>query len=154
MNKKSLLGGIIVLLLIAGVIIYFQSKKHTASNSSVNQVDNQQTMTASSSQDTASTTPNQGSTGGMKKLSYGDAIKAYPNRIQFVNCGGNPGTVSVKRNTPVMLDNRDKTKHTIKGGGQSFTIAGYDYAVMYPKTEGTFQLTCDGGGSSILNVEK
>ena len=91
---------------------------------------------------------------GSKKLSYGEAIKKYPFRFQFINCSANPGSMSVKRNTPVMLDNRDKTAHTIKANGQTLRIAGYDYQILYPKIEGESFITCDGGGSGKINVEK
>ena len=76
-------------------------------------------------------------------------------------CHGNPGTISVKRNTAVMLDNRDKVAHTIKANGQTFRIAGYDYALIYPATVTKDNIdltlsnvTCDGGGAAFLNVEK
>ncbi len=91
---------------------------------------------------------------GTKKLSYTEAVKTYKYRYQFVNCSANPGTLSVKRNTPVMLDNRDKKSHTIRVSGQTIAVAALDYQLLYPKTEGTFQMTCDGGGTAVLNVEK
>lgn len=88
------------------------------------------------------------------KLSYGEAIKKYSYRIQFVNCGGNPGSISLKRNLPLMLDNRDAKAHTLKVAGKSYSIKAYDYALAYIGTEGTYNLTCDGGGAASVNIEK
>jgi hypothetical protein len=88
------------------------------------------------------------------KLSYGEAIKKYQYRIQFVNCHGNPGTVSLKRNLPLMLDNRDDKAHTLKVAGKSYYIKAYDYALAYIGSEGTYNLTCDGGGAATVNIEK
>ncbi len=99
----------------------------------------------------ATTTPNTNIT---KKLSYGEAIKAYPYRYQFVNCSANPGTMSVKVNSYVMLDNRDKVAHTIKANGQTFKIAALDYQILRPRIEGDTFITCDGGGSGKINIEK
>ncbi len=100
-------------------------------------------------------------TTGTKKLSYTEAVKTYKFRFQFVKCSGNPGLLSVKRGTPVMLDNRDSKAHTIRANGQSFRIAAYDYAVVYPNiitrdnTDLTISnVTCDGGGAATLNVER
>jgi hypothetical protein len=88
------------------------------------------------------------------KLSYGDAIKAYPERFQFKLCQGTPASIAVKRGTPVMLDNRDATAHTFKANTQTFRIAGYDYAVLYPSVIGNLAVTCDGKTRVMLNVQK
>ncbi|MBL8030286.1 MAG: hypothetical protein JNN11_03490 [Candidatus Doudnabacteria bacterium] len=91
---------------------------------------------------------------GAKKLNYGEAIKKYPFRIQFANCNGSPGSLSLKRNTALMLDNRDSIAHAVKVAGQTYVIKGYDYALAYIGQEGAYNLTCDGGGAASINIEK
>ncbi len=145
--------GIILVLLIA-YFIYAGMQKKNGSNNQTLSSDNSASVTPTPS-------PTEAPATGTKKLSYGDAIKFYKFRFQFVNCNGNPGILSVKRGTPVMLDNRDKVAHTIKANGQSFRIAGLDYAVLYPNiltsnstSAANSNITCDGGGAATLNVEK
>jgi hypothetical protein len=88
------------------------------------------------------------------KLSYGAAIKAYPERFQFTQCHGTPATIAVRKGTPVMLDNRNATAYTIKADTQTFRIAGYGYDVFYPEVLGNLVVTCNGKASVTLNVEK
>lgn len=104
----------------------------------------------------ASTSPEQNGQGssGSAKLSYGDAIKKYKYRIQFSQCHGNPGTIALKVNAPLMLDNRDDKTHTIKVASQTYTIKKYDYALAYISKAGVYNLTCDGGGAASVNIEK
>ena len=94
------------------------------------------------------------SAGSGKKLSYGAAIQAYPERFQFSQCQGRPSVIAVKKGTPVMLDNRNATAYTIKADTQTFVIAGYDYAVFYPQVLGNLVVNCNGKPSVTLNVEK
>jgi len=103
----------------------------------------------------ATSTPTSTPASIAKKLSYGAAIQAYPERFQFRNgCQGTPATIAVRKGTPVMLDNRNATAYTFKADTQSFKIAGYDYAVLYPEVLGNLVVTCNGKASVTLNVEK
>jgi len=154
-NKKTLYiaAGVVVVAIIA-YAIYANNRKADNSANSYNQQTQNQTSAANST--AASASP-----AAPAKLSYGAAINAYKFRFQFSQCHASPGFLSVKINTPVMLDNRDKVAHTIKADGQSVRIAADDYAVIYPKlpTGATANLadsnmTCDGGGAGVLNVEK
>jgi len=154
MNKKQayIVGGIIVVLLVAWAIY---ASRNNSTNQNADQQNNEQ-----SNNSTATTVPT-ATTQTPGKLSYTDAVKKYTNRFQFFKCSGTPGLISVKKGTPVMLDNRDATAHTIKANGQTVRIAGYDYAVIYPtlttkdSTDLTLSnITCDGGGAATLNVEK
>jgi hypothetical protein len=148
-DKKYLYIAIAVVVLAVIAYAVYTSRKNNSSPQS-----NQQT-----SNDQASTTPPTPTNGA--KLSYGDAIKAYPYRFQFSQCHGTPGIISVKKGAAVMLDNRDKLAHTIKANGQTFRIAGDDYAIVHPATVTKdnvdltlSNVTCDGGGAATLNVEK
>lgn len=137
--------GIIVLGLIGWAIYSFNNK----GNNEVVTTDNQ-TVQDKIPVDATSTPP----TGSQTRLSYGDAIKAYPYRFQFSNCSGNPGTLAVKKGSVVMLDNRDAVSHTIKADKQTFKIAAYDYALLHTSALSNTNITCDGGGAAVLNVQK
>lgn len=92
-----------------------------------------------------------------KPLSYSEAISAYKYRIQFVKCQpytNSPGVYSLTltKNTPIMLDNRDAVVRTIGVQGKTYRISGYDYAVAYPGRTGTSAITCDGRDTIQINV--
>lgn len=138
--------GVVVLLL-----IIYAARRHSGNN----QTSSQQTNGQNSLAPAPSPSPSTG------KLSYGQAVDTYKFRFQFSQCHASPGFLSVKANTPVMLDNRDNVAHTIKANGQSFRIAALDYAVVYPQLPtgagvnlADSNMTCDGGGAGTLNVEK
>jgi hypothetical protein len=153
-DKKNWYIGIgVVVLLIIIYAVYASTHKNSPSSTTMTQG-----QTASPAPAPATSTP---STTGTKKLAYGDAIKTYKERFQFSMCHGTPGIISVKKGTPVMLDNRDKVAHTIKANGQTFRIAALDYALIYPQLPtgdsvnlANSNVTCDGGGAATLNVEK
>ncbi len=88
---------------------------------------------------------------------YQIAINTYKYRIQFVNCRGviapGVGTLSLKKNVKFMLDNRDKKAHVIAFAGQSHTVAGENFYIASIAKPGSYNLTCDGGGSAKLNIE-
>ena len=149
--------GIIVLIIIAWAI--YASNHKDSDDTTKNNNGQQQTSTmpenntATSTAQTSTTSP---VTKPAAKLSYSDAIKAYPYRFQFSQCHGNPGTLAVKKLSIVMLDNRDAVAHTVKADNQTFKIAKYDYALLHTNalTGTNVNVTCDGGGAAILNVEK
>ncbi len=157
LNKKYAFAAMAVIIIVAiGIGTYYRannSKNKSLDTNGVSQ-NGLEGLEPGTGAPIPESTPTTTGSSSSKKLSYGEAIKKYPFRFQFINCSANPGSMSVKRNTPVMLDNRDKTAHTIKANGQTIRIAGYDYQILYPKTEGESFITCDGGGSGKLNVEK
>ncbi len=158
MNKKSLYIGVgVLVIVIIAYLIYFNKQK--SNNLPASQTSEQQISSTTPPQTT--TTPTSTKSNTSKKLSYGDAIKAYPSRFQFINCSANPGSMTIKKGTALMLDNRDKVAHTIKANGQTIKVAALDYAIIYPKlitagepTAASPNMTCDGGGSGVLNIEK
>jgi hypothetical protein len=99
-----------------------------------------------------------GSTGtGSVTQSYADALKQYGTsgfRYQFVNCRGTPGKLVVKRGQKFMMDNRDAKAHKFVVQGRSFSISGLGFAIVTASTVGTSKITCDGGGSADLVVQR
>ena len=146
------IAGVVVLILVAlGIYTYTHQNAGTQNNTQqVVQQDNSSTPSTATS--TPTSTPV--TTSGTKKLAYGDAIKAYPERFQFSQCQGSPATIAIKKGSPVMLDNRDAVSHTFVADKQTFKIAGYDYALLYPQVLGNLPVTCDGKTRVTLNVQK
>jgi hypothetical protein len=141
-------AGILVLAAVFwGIYAYNHSGTQTSSQQ-VSQQDDLNNVPATTS------TPTSTPANVAKKLSYGDAIKAYPERFQFKLCQGSPASIAVKKGTPVMLDNRDTIAHTFKADTQTFRIAGLDYVVLYPQVLGNLVVTCDSKDRVTLNVEK
>ncbi|OGH68340.1 MAG: hypothetical protein A3D53_03535 [Candidatus Magasanikbacteria bacterium RIFCSPHIGHO2_02_FULL_45_10] len=74
-------------------------------------------------------------------------------RYQFANCSGLPGKFTVKKGVQFMLDNRDAERHTMRLADRSYSIPAYGYALVTINTAGTYQITCDGGGSAQVQVQ-
>ncbi len=153
-NKTySYIAGVVALLILGAIGVYAYNRQNSSDENvkqPVTQLQNENNVVSP----VATTTEDVTSPVGTKKLSYGEAIKAYPFRFQFVNCSGNPGTMAVKTGAIVMLDNRDKVAHTIKADGQTFKIGALDYALLKTSALSNTFVTCDGGGSAMLNVQK
>lgn len=152
-NKKQRLYAyvgviaVILLALMAGIYAYTHKAKNADQPAAQT---NQPAVTPAAS---TSTNNNTGSVAQPTKIDYGAAVNKYPYRIQFSQCHGTPGTLNVKKGTIVMLDNRDAVAHTIKADKQTFKIAGYDYALMRTSSVSNTNITCDGGGAAVLNVQ-
>lgn len=94
---------------------------------------------------------------GSASSNYEKALNEYRAKgayFQFVNCAGNPGSLTLKRGTVFMLDNRDNKAHTIKVGKVAYSVAAYGYKLVNPQTLGVNQITCDGGGAATVNVQR
>ena len=72
---------------------------------------------------------------------------------QFVGCHANPATISIKRGVSYMIDNRDKIARTVKVGPTIYHLGGYGYVIAKAPAPGRYFITCDGGGTGLLNVE-
>ena len=148
-QNKWIIGGIVVV--VAAIIIYVV---YTSNKSNQAPQATQQTPT-----ETATTTPTgtpvTTGTGIGTNLSYGDAIKAYPERFQFSSqCEGTPATIAVRKGAPVMLDNRNNGSIVIRADAETFNLPGFGYAVFYPQIIENLAVTCNGKNSVTLNVEK
>ena len=85
---------------------------------------------------------------------YQKAIESNQYRIQFSNCQGNPGKLTLKQSVKVMLDNRDATTHTFGFGGAKYTVKGYSFVIVNAPKAGTHYITCDGGGAAQMITQK
>ncbi len=165
MNKKAIIAAVVVIVvLVVGVAVYNSNKQksqvannptNTGQNSALNPADNQEVEATE-----PSTTPT-AANGTTKKApvpneAYTKAIALYGSkgyRIQFSQCHGNPGSLSLKKGVQFMLDNRDDSAHTIVIKSQTFHIPAYGFTIATAKDLGTYNITCDGGGAAQLNVE-
>lgn len=169
MKRSSIAALIIVLLIIvAGVVWYRMSKEETGLSGKNNgSFASLSDIIATSSDTLASSSPATTSPAGtpvktsavsQTSQAYTDAVKAYPYRLQFSLCHGavntsNTGTLSVKKGSKVMLDNRDNMVRIIAFAGQTYKLPAYGYTIITAAPAGTHNVTCDGGGAAVLNVE-
>jgi hypothetical protein len=94
------------------------------------------------------------------ELTYQQALSLYGSsgtrtRIQFSGngCSAQPGAMTVKQGTKVMLDNRGNQTRTYRIGKQSARVAVNDFAIMTMTEIGDLKVLCDGGGSGIVTVK-
>lgn len=152
-NKKIWIAvGVIVLVLL---IIYAVKMSHNSSTPAPAD----QTPASTTPETTAPASSDTTSPAVDKDTAYEAALKAYQYRIQFKDCHGtisiaNKGSLSLKQGSKLMLDNRDKVAHTIAFKGVSVKIAAENFAITTVNTLGTYPVTCDGGGSFSLTVQK
>ncbi len=87
-------------------------------------------------------------------LTYSDALNLFGGyRFQFTGCNGAPGTLNVTKGSTFLLDNRDDVAHTIKVGTQSYSLGAYGFRIATATTKGENQITCDGKGAAVVNVQ-
>jgi len=149
MDKKytyTIIGVVAIALIIWAIYAYNHKDSDNYSQNSQGQTNGEYGNAGTPT----STTPTE-STG---KLSYTNAVKAYPNRFQFSGCKGTPNSLAVRSGTVVMLDNRTPATITVKADAQTYNIAGLDYALEHTSTIGNLVVTCNGKDSVTLNVEK
>lgn len=85
---------------------------------------------------------------------YGETLNEFGDRrFQFADCHGTPGSITVKRGTVVMLDNRDDESHEIAVGSRAVTIGAYGFYLYTANEVGELNVTCDGGGAATLKVQ-
>lgn len=163
-NKKDLaiviiIGGLFVLLL-GYVFLYKNNSSTTPSDFSTSTTTTTTTVqkdsTTSTKDKKTNTTKPKTISPGAATPEYVAALNTYRNSgyyFQLSNCGANPGSLTMKRGTKFMIDNRDAKAHRIAIGSKTITVQGYGYAIVTADKIGTNQITCDGGGAGLLNVQ-
>lgn len=90
-------------------------------------------------------------------LAYNDALNIYRNHgayMQFASCRGNPGSISLKKNTKFMIDNRDNVPREYIVGNTEYVVAKYGFVIVTaPLYPGTYYITCNGGGAAAIQVQ-
>lgn len=92
---------------------------------------------------------------GAVTQSYADALKEYSAsgyRFQFVNCRATPGSLTIKKGTSFMIDNRDNASHKIKVGPATYSVGAYGFVIATAKTIGSNYIICDGISTGRLEV--
>ncbi|HSR89529.1 MAG TPA: hypothetical protein VLK22_04030 [Candidatus Udaeobacter sp.] len=160
-EKKKILyiiGGVILL----GVIIYavFVNLKKSGNDQNI-PANSEPVSSGEPTGNTPGGTASKPASGTSKPAarSYLDALKIYRTSgyyFQFSGCSGKPGSLTLKKGVEFMLDNRDGVNHKIVvEGGQTFSIGAYGFAIATaPSAIGTHHITCDGGGSASILVQK
>lgn len=165
MNKNTWIAIIVIGVLVIAGLIWYRDKRREATESYSGSQQSQ--MAESNPSSAAGTTASSTEPSPAPKTSaapkptvdYAKALNTYQYRIQFSQCHGivnnspNVGTLSIKQGVKFMLDNRDPVAHTIAFKGVSVKIGAYGYAIVSAPYKGTFNVTCDGGGAAVINVE-
>jgi len=144
--------GVVAVVLI-GLIIYQMNKQNGGSYTQT-PATNTQTPATTTPTSTPGTT---GTVGSTANKAYNAALAIYQKngyRIQFSQCHGTPGKLTIPQGNKYMLDNRDNATHTIKVGPSSYKLAAYGYIVVTANNLGLNNVTCDGGGAAQVNIEK
>lgn len=152
-DQTTIAVAVVVLLLLIGAIWYWSGKQSQSPTNTTTPPSQLTTAPPTSPTSTPSTTKKPtGST------AYQKALSTYQYRIQFSQCRGENmfdthGSLVVAKGSKVMLDNRDPVAHTIAFKGFSQRIVAYGWYITTVYNAGTFDITCDGGGSAQLTVE-
>lgn len=89
-------------------------------------------------------------------LTFEEAYQTYAVsgfRFEFAECHGRPGSISMKKGTKFMLDNRDNEAHKFVVGSKTYNIGPYGFAIATATDVGTYNITCDGGGAAQVVVQ-
>lgn len=89
-------------------------------------------------------------------LTFEEAYQTYAVsgfRFEFADCHGRPGSISMKKGTKFMLDNRDNEAHRFVVGSKTYNIGPYGFAIATATDVGTYNITCDGGGAAQVVVQ-
>ena len=88
---------------------------------------------------------------------YTEAVRIYKlngTYFQLINCQGAPGTMSLKQGVKFMIDNRDNTAREVGFNNQLYKLDAYGFVILAaPRLPLKYYITCDGGGTALLNVE-
>ncbi len=163
--KNVLLGAAALIVVLAGYVAWHrlittvapvESTKNTITTSTLDIKNNDIPSPAVSSTEKMSDTVQPPKTAFTPK-NYGEALNYYRSLgayFQLVKCSSTPGMISLKKGVKFMVDNRDAVAHKIGLGKTIYTVRPYGYLVLVAPGTDSVPLTCDGGGSAMLNVEK
>lgn len=163
MQNKTLaywIVGIVGAVLIIILIVQLHSQNNPASGNSSPASDN---AALSYNGQEATTTPPAANTSGTSGIGYPSnsaytaVLAIYQKngyRVQFSQCHGIPGKLTVTQGQKYMLDNRDDQKHTVKVGPYTYSLPAYGWQVITAENLGLNNVTCDGGGAAQINIEK
>lgn len=156
-TKYLIILGIAAGVIIAGYFAWSFSRSEitdTKDNQAVPTATDTNAPTPTNSNTNTATSPTSG------VLKYDDALALYAGRLfQFTSCVAgpppviSPGSLSIKQGAKYMIDNRDKTAHTIRVGSTPYLLAAQSFRIISAPTKGTYNITCDGGGAAQLQVQ-
>lgn len=93
------------------------------------------------------------------RLTYDQALQTYGSggnnyRYQFApNCQPVPSSLTFKRGSRFMLDNRDEVAHTFKIGNQTIRLNKFAFAVVTARQTGDLDIKCDDINRAKLLVQ-
>lgn len=97
-----------------------------------------------------------GSSASSPTESYTNALNTYRkngHRFQFVNCVATPASITLKKGTQFMIDNRDNKMHQITIGAKTYVLRPYDFAIASIGKAGSYNINCDGTKRASITVQ-
>ncbi len=157
-NKTTVIIGIVAIVVIAGASWYLLSRSNNESAGSLGS-GRSPVLSANPGAGQATSTPTSTPASALhgsssSNIAYNAALKKYVYRIQFSSCHGDPGTLAIRQGDQFMLDNRDNATDTIRIQSQTYILKPYSFAIATASTLGKYNITCDGGGTAQLDVQK
>lgn len=138
------------LLVILGIVMKIQTTRAataiSVSSSADVRYDNSAQVRSVYGDDTVGRLMVQAFTPAHKKLTYGEAVQLFGDRLrfQFTGCSANPSFQIVPQRVSFMIDNRDATAHTFTFWNREITVGAYDFAITTIDAPGTYSVWCDG----------
>jgi hypothetical protein len=156
MNKKDLTILIVIGVIFVGLMSYVFINKNGVSKPSPSSTSTEQVVSTTpqripTSTSATSTKVNKNnskttSSPGAATPEYMAALNTYRNSgyyFQLSNCSANPGSLTMKKGSRFMIDNRDNKAHRVTIGSKVITIQGYGFAIVNADKIGTNNITCD-----------
>jgi hypothetical protein len=176
-NSNLIITIAVILVILGGVAFMLDSKKNqdkssTQQGDSLNPADSNNVAYNNYTQDGVDETPeeelvpatppspSQGAPKPAARLTYDQALAVYGSggnnyRFQFAaNCQSTPSSLTLKKNSKFMLDNRDEVAHTFKIGSQTIRLNKYAFAVVTARQTGDLAILCDGVNRAKILVQQ
>jgi hypothetical protein len=174
-NSNLIIAIAVILVILGGVAFMLDSKKNQDKSSSqqgdnINPADSSNVAYNNYTQDgvdetpteeliPASPPPSSQQPVAPARLTYDQALAIYGSggnnyRFQFAaNCQPVPGSLTIKKGSRFMLDNRDSEPHTFKIGTQTVRLNKYAFAVVTARQTGDLNILCDNINRAKILVQ-
>lgn len=175
-NSNLIIAIVAILIILGGVAFMFDSRKNQDKSSvqqgdSINPADSSNVAYNNYTQDGVDETPEEelipvASPGNSNeppkpapRLTYTEVLDTYGpqgNNNRFVitgDCQINPTSLTVKKNSRFVLDNRDSELHTFKIGPKAIRLNKFAFSVITAREKGELEVKCDGTTRATLIVE-
>lgn len=173
-NSNLIIAIAVILVILGGVAFMLDSKKNedksgAQQGDNINPADSNNVAYNNYTQDGVDETPEEELVPASQppssrqpapaRLTYDQALATYGSsgnnyRFQFTaNCQSVPSSLTLKKGSKFMLDNRDAEAHTFKIGTQTIRLNKYAFAVVTARQTGDLNIICDSVNRAKLLVQ-